>query len=71
VSKLDAERLVTRLEPHLARLSAVFAILPEKTDTEEQKLLARRLRAQGLAYTPLVVDEALVRAIRAREALAW
>ena len=69
--KLDAETLVRRLEPHLAQLSAVFAILPETTDEEEGRLLERKLRAHGLAYTPLVVDRALAKAIRAREPLAW
>lgn len=79
-AELDANRLVTRLEPHLAQLSAVFVILPQvgargvtpkNAAPEEQKLLERRLRAQGLACTALVVDDELAKAIRAKEPLAW
>jgi uncharacterized protein (DUF58 family) len=75
-AKLDAARLVTRLEPHLAQLSAVFVILPTSgkgdTSTEsEQKLLERKLDAHGLACTPLLVDDELARAIRAKEPLSW
>ncbi len=69
--KLDATALVTRLEPHLSRLSAVFAILPEKGSTEEQERLQAKLRASGLACTPLVVDAELARAVKAKEPLAW
>jgi uncharacterized protein (DUF58 family) len=69
--KLDASRLVTRLEPHLAQLSAVFAILPAGAADSEQKLLERKLRDHGLTCTSLVVDGELARAIGAKEPVAW
>jgi uncharacterized protein (DUF58 family) len=68
--KLDASRLVARLEPHLAQLSTVIAIGP-RADSEEPSALVRKLRDRGLVCTPLVVDEELARAIRAGEALSW
>jgi uncharacterized protein (DUF58 family) len=77
---LDARRLVTRLEPHLALLSTVITIVPDEaarpraraeTSESEQDLLGRMLRARGLTCTTLVVDAKLARAIRSNEALAW
>jgi uncharacterized protein (DUF58 family) len=67
---LRAAKLVTRLEPHLAQLSSVIVILTG-TAGAEQRLLATKLRDQGLACTTLVIDDKLAKAIRAREELSW
>lgn len=67
---LRAAKLVARLEPHLAQLSSVIAIVAG-TASAEQKLLEQKLGDHGLACTSLVVDEKLARAIRAREAMSW
>ncbi len=68
---LAASRLVARLEPHLAQLSSVIAIVPRHGPESEQKTLERRLRAHGLACTLLVVDEELAKALRSKEPLSW
>jgi len=65
--KLDGDRVVRRLEPHLAQLSTVIAIVPPEHDG----MLARALSVRGLACTTLVVTDEVHRAIEAREALAW
>ncbi|OJY31535.1 MAG: hypothetical protein BGO98_16015 [Myxococcales bacterium 68-20] len=68
--ELDASRLVARLEPHLAQLSMVIAIIP-RSDSQEQQALLQKLSDRGLVCTPLVVDEELAQAIRSGEALSW
>jgi uncharacterized protein (DUF58 family) len=68
--KLDAKKLVKRLEPHLARLSSVVAIVGD-APTTEREILENELRDHGLACTTLVVDAKLASAIQAREELAW
>ena len=68
---LDAARLVAQLEPHLAQVSTMIAIVPHGGADDEQKLLERKLRDQGLSCTSLVIDPKLLSAIRAGEALTW
>jgi hypothetical protein len=60
---------VKRLEPHLAQLSTVFAIV--SPEAAEKHLLEERLRDHGLACTTIVVDDDLARAIADKEALSW
>ncbi|HEV3189955.1 MAG TPA: DUF58 domain-containing protein [Polyangiaceae bacterium] len=67
--RLRAESLVKRLEPHLAQLSTVFAIV--SPEAAEKHLLEERLRDHGLACTTIVVDDDLARAIADKEALSW
>ncbi|MBX3203846.1 MAG: DUF58 domain-containing protein [Labilithrix sp.] len=69
--KLDASRLVARLEPHLAQLSTVVVIVPSAPADSEQELLERKLKDRGLVCTMLVMDGRLAKAIRGGEALAW
>ncbi|MCW5837182.1 MAG: DUF58 domain-containing protein [Labilithrix sp.] len=69
--ELDARRLVARLEPHLAQLSTVIAIVPSAPAGSEQERLERELRDRGLVCAALVVDDRLAAAIRGGEALAW
>jgi uncharacterized protein (DUF58 family) len=66
---LDAARLVHRLEPHLARLSAVVAIVAGDGEALEQADLERRIRDHGVACTRIVVDAKLARSVQAKEAL--
>jgi len=72
---LHAARLVTKLEPHLAQLSTVFAIFTSAgssaANESEQKLLERKLNDQGLSCTTIIVDDELTKAIKKREALSW
>ena len=68
--ELEASKLIAKLEPHLAQLSSVIAIVPRHGAESEQKVLEERLRAHGLACTLLVVDDELAQAIRAKEALS-
>jgi uncharacterized protein (DUF58 family) len=63
----DAKRLTHRLEPHLARLSMVVAIV----SPEHDRTLERELAGRGLSCTTLVVDDTVKKAIAAREELAW
>jgi uncharacterized protein (DUF58 family) len=70
-TELRAAKLVARLEPHLAQLSSVIAIVTNDAGDSEQKLLEQKLRDHGLACTILVVDEKLTKAIRAKEELSW
>ena len=65
--RLDATRLVRKIEPHLAQLSTVVAILVESTGDE----LAAILKSRGITCTTIVVDAKLAKAIAAGEALAW
>jgi len=67
--ELEASKLIAKLEPHLAQLSSVIAIVPRHGAGSEQKVLEERLRAHGLSCTLLVVDDELAQAIRAKEAL--
>jgi uncharacterized protein (DUF58 family) len=67
---LDASKLVTRLEPHLAQLSSVIAILAGAASTEHRRL-EEKLRAHGLTCTLLVVDDKVAKAIAQGEALSW
>jgi uncharacterized protein (DUF58 family) len=66
---LKARSLLAKLEPHLAQLSTVFAIV--SPEAAEKDLLARRLRDHGLACTTIVLNDELAKAIDEREALAW
>lgn len=68
---LDATKLVTRLQPHLAQLSSVIVVAPRGSSDDEQRALEQKLRNQGLTCTSLAVDEKVARAIRSREALSW
>ena len=68
--ELDASKLVAKLEPHLAQLSSVIAVVPRHGAESEQEVLEQRLRSHGLACTMLVVDEELAQAIRTGEALS-
>lgn len=65
--RLDATRLVRRIEPHLAQLSSVVAIVVESNADE----LAAILKQRGISCTTIVVDAKLARAIASGEALAW
>ncbi|MBX3226587.1 MAG: DUF58 domain-containing protein [Labilithrix sp.] len=67
--ELSAATLVTRLEPHLAQLSTVFAIV--SPEAAQKDALAQRLHDKGLACTTIPVDAELARAIVAKEPLAW
>ncbi|MBX3211999.1 MAG: DUF58 domain-containing protein [Labilithrix sp.] len=69
--KLDARRLARRLEPQLALLSTVIAIVPSAPADSEQRRLERELRDRGLVCTTLVVDGELAAAIHRGETLAW
>lgn len=69
--ELQASKLVTKLEPHLAQLSSVIAIVQGHGPESERKLLEQMLRAHGLACSLLVVDDELAKAIRSNEALSW
>jgi uncharacterized protein (DUF58 family) len=66
---LDADKLISRLEPHLAQLSSVFLIASRRSN--EQRLLEEALRRHGLACTTLEVDDKVATAIERGEALAW
>lgn len=70
---LRADALVQRLEPHLAQLSTVFAIVSRRPDrrSDPSHELERRLRDHGLACTTIALEDELVRAIEDREPLAW
>lgn len=68
---LDAAKIVTRLEPHLALLASMIVIAPEGGAKAERNTLERKLREHGLACTTLTVDADLAKSIRSREALAW
>ncbi|HVJ91355.1 MAG TPA: DUF58 domain-containing protein, partial [Labilithrix sp.] len=69
--EMNAEKLVGRLEPHLAQLSCVIAIVTGKRENVEQRRFESLLRSRGLACTALVVDRKLAKAILANEALSW
>jgi uncharacterized protein (DUF58 family) len=58
---LRAASLVKRLEPHLAQLSTVFAIV--SPEAAEKRNLEKRLRDHGLACTTVVVDDELARVV--------
>jgi hypothetical protein len=66
---LKAATLMAKLQPHLAQLSTVFAIV--SPEAAEKDLFARRLRDHGLACTTIVLNDELASAIEKREALAW
>lgn len=65
--KLDPGRLVRRLDPHLAQLSTVIAILVDS----EGEALSRTLEQRGITCTKIVVDAQLARAVTREEPLAW
>jgi uncharacterized protein (DUF58 family) len=67
--KLRATELLRRLDPHLALLSTVFVI--NASLDEERSILERSIKGRGAACTSITVDDALVEAIKKREALAW
>ena len=66
---LRAESLAPRLAPYLERLSRVLLVVRERG--EEEHALARTIEARGVACTVVVVDESVVRAVKAGEPLAW
>ena len=66
---LRASSLMKELEPHLAQISAVFAIV--SPDAAEKHRLEERLRERGLACTTIVVDDRLAGAVASKEALSW
>jgi uncharacterized protein (DUF58 family) len=63
--RLDAEAVVTRLEPHLLRLSSVVAIATGG-DEDDRLRFEERLRDHGLSCRTVVVDDARTEAIRRR-----
>lgn len=65
--RLEAARLVRRIEPHLAQLSTVVAILVESSGDE----LTAILKGRGITCTTIVVDAKLAKAVAAGEPLAW
>lgn len=66
---LRAAELLRRLGPYLDRLSSVLVIALE--DGGERTIVRRGIEARGIACSAIVVDEALVRSVVAREAIAW
>jgi uncharacterized protein (DUF58 family) len=67
--KVDAAALMRRLEPYLERLSSVVVIA--LAEGEERLAVQRGIEGRGISCTTLVVDDALVRSIAAKEALGW
>ena len=67
--KVSAAALMRRLEPYLERLSSVVVIA--LAEGEERGAVQRGIERRGVSCTTLVVDDALVRSIAAREALGW
>ena len=67
--KLRAADLLRRLAPHLDRLSSVVVIALAEGD--ERKAVQRGIEGRGISCSTIVVDDALVRSIAAKEALAW
>ena len=67
--KLRPVDLLRRLEPYLDRLSGVLVIA--LSESEERKALQRGIEQRGIACSTIVVDDALVRSIVAKEALGW
>jgi uncharacterized protein (DUF58 family) len=68
-SKLDPDKLLARLAPHLEQLSTVITIVSEEESA--QRALETKLKDHGLSTTMLVVDKKLAKAISRREPLAW
>ncbi len=66
---LRADELVPRLAPYLDRLSRV--VIVARGRGAEENALARQVEGRGVACTTVVVDDDVVRAVRAREPLAW
>lgn len=66
---LRAGELVPRLAPYLDRLSRI--VIVARGRGEEEKALARQIEGRGVACTTVVVDDDVVRAVRAKEPLAW
>jgi uncharacterized protein (DUF58 family) len=67
--QLRAADLLRRLEPYLDRLSSVVVIA--LAEGEERKAVQRGIEGRGIACSTIVVDDALVRSILAKEALGW
>lgn len=67
--KLRAADLMRLLEPYLDRLSSVVVIAVAEGD--ERTAVQRGIEGRGIACSTIVVDDALVRSILAKEALAW
>ena len=67
--KLRAADLMRRLEPYLDRLSSVVVIALDEGD--ERQAVQRGIEGRGIACSTIVVDDALVRSIAAKEALGW
>jgi len=66
---LKAASLMRRLEPYLDRLSSVVIIAHAEGD--ERLAVRHGIEAKGIACSTIVVDDALVRSIAAKEALGW
>ena len=62
-----ATRLVRRIEPHLAQLSSVVAVVVDSNADELAAILERR----GISCSTIAVDAKLARGITAGEPLAW
>lgn len=73
--KLRAGELVRRLEPHLAQLSTVIAImLPRAGDADgggDARAFEQRVRERGVACTILTLDADVREALRKRTPLSW
>ncbi|HSO35414.1 MAG TPA: DUF58 domain-containing protein, partial [Labilithrix sp.] len=67
--KLRAADLMRRIEPHLERLSSVVVIALAEAD--ERQAVQHAIEGRGISCSTLVVDDALVRSIAAKEALGW
>jgi len=66
---LRAADLLRRLEPYLDRLSSVVVIA--LAEGGEREAVRRGIEGRGITCSTLVVDDALVRSIAAKEALRW
>jgi uncharacterized protein (DUF58 family) len=66
---LRAADLMRRLEPYLDRLSSVVVIA--LAEGEERVAVQRGIEGRGITCSTIVVDDALVRSIVAKEALGW
>lgn len=66
---LRSGELVPRLAPYLDRLSRV--VIVARSRGSEEQALAREVEGRGVACTTVVVDDDVVRAVQAREPLAW
>ncbi len=66
--KIRAGDLMRRLEPYLGRLSSVVVIALAEG---EARAVQQSIEGRGISCSTLVIDDALVKSIAAKEALAW